>query len=440
MDTSVIEEVRLTAFKSFKDAVLPLDELTLLVGRNGSGKSNALDGLWALARIATGEDLRDALDGGRDGPAVRGGAAGCAPFGESAFSLGCTVRTGEQRVHLDVTVRVDPVVQVVAERMRDDERDLLVTEDPRGDSGDIDARWSQGATEPSRPLAFRATRLLSSQVLARLPATTEGQRVHLAAAQVLAALRSVFVLDPVPSLMRQYVPRRDVLLHRDAANLSAAVGALLEDAATAERVRSALAQLSEQDVVNVVTSRSDLDDVMLTLVERFGHREHPVPARSMSDGSLRFLAVLVALLQAPSELVLDSGRLDVDRLASEDAVGHTTLVIEELENGLHASQAQLLIGLVREEVERRRIRVLVTAHSPALLDALSGDEHRSVVVCQRDRDGRSMLYRLVDLPNYVDIVAAGGLGRSAERDGLRRREGPAQTPSEALAEIFRSAG
>jgi predicted ATPase len=52
MDTSVIEEVRLTAFKSFQSAVLPLDELTLLVGRNGSGKSNALDGLWALARLA----------------------------------------------------------------------------------------------------------------------------------------------------------------------------------------------------------------------------------------------------------------------------------------------------------------------------------------------------------------------------------------------------
>ena len=434
MDTSVIEEVRLTAFKSFRDAVLPLDELTLLVGRNGSGKSNALDGLWALARLAGGEDLRDALDGGRDGPAVRGGAAGCAPFGESAFTLGCTVGTGDQRVHLDVTVQVDPVVQVVAERLRDDERDLLATDAPKVDSGDIDARWPQFGTSASRPLPFRATRLLSSQVLARVPATTEGQRVHLAAAQVLAALRSVFVLDPMPSLMRQYVPRRDVELRRDAVNLSAAVASLLEDPATAERLRTVFTRLNEQEVVDVTTSRSDLDDVMLTLVERFAGREQPVPARVMSDGSLRFLAILVALLQAPTlETVPEA-------LASEDALGQTTLVIEELENGLHASQSQLLIGLVREEVRHRRVRALATAHSPALLDALTGDEHRSVVVCQRDRDGRSTLHRLVDLPNYVDIVAAGGLGRSAERDRLRRRDAPAQTPSEALAEIFRSAG
>ncbi len=434
MDTSVIEEVRLTAFKSFESAVLPLDELTLLVGRNGSGKSNALDGLWALARLAQGEDLRDALDGGREGPAVRGGAGGCAPFGESAFSLGCTVRTGRQRVHLDVTVRVEPVVQVVAERLRDESRDLLVTDDPKGDSGDIEARWPQSDDAPSRGVAFRATRLLSSQVLARIPATTAGQRVHLAAAQVLAALRSVFVLDPVPSLMRQYVPRRDVVLHRDAVNLSAAVASLLDDPATTERVRTVFARLNEQEVVDVTTSRSELDDVMLTLVERFAGHERPVPARVMSDGSLRFLAILVALLQAPT---LDTVP---EALASEDALGQTTLVIEELENGLHASQAQLLIGLVREEVGRRRVRALATAHSPALLDALSGDEHRSVVVCQRNADGRSTLHRLVDLPNYVDIVAAGGLGRSAERDRLRRREGPMQTPSEALADIFRSTG
>src|SRR5947207_15940534 len=118
MEPSVIEELRLTAFKSFRDAVLPLDDLSLVVGRNGSGKSNALDGLWALARLAQGEDVRDALDGGREGPAVRGGAAGCAPFGTSAFSLGCAVRTGDDVVRMDVTIQTEPVVQVTAERLQ----------------------------------------------------------------------------------------------------------------------------------------------------------------------------------------------------------------------------------------------------------------------------------------------------------------------------------
>jgi predicted ATPase len=435
MDTSVIEQVRLTAFKSFKNAVLPLDELTLLVGRNGSGKSNALDGLWALARLAQGEDVRDALDGGREGPAVRGGAAGCAPFGESAFSLGCTVRTGSQRVQLDVTVQVEPVVQVAYERLRVfGGRDLVVTDPPSRDSSDIWASWNNRIQGPNPKLPFRAGRLLTTQVLSRVPATSAGQRIHLAAAQVLAALRSVFVLDPVPQQMRQYMPRRDLLLRRTADNLSAAVASLLDDRSTSERLCAALGQLNEQEILDVTVSRSDLDDVMLTLVERFEETEHHVSARVISDGSLRFLAILVALLQTPTVDTVP------EPLASEDALGQTTMVIEELENGLHASQAQLLVGLVRDEVSGRRVRALATAHSPALLDALSGREHRSVVVCQRDRNGRSTLQRLADLPNYVDIVAAGTLGRSVERDRLREREVSTQSPSEAIAQIFEAPG
>src|SRR3954451_3249070 len=136
-EPSLIEEIRLTSFKSFRDAVLPLDAFTLLVGRNGSGKSNALDGLWTLARLASGEDIRDALDGGREGPAVRGGVLGCAPFGEPAFTLGCSVRTGADVACLDVTVQVEPVVQVMREHLRIGDETVLQTDPANLDSADI---------------------------------------------------------------------------------------------------------------------------------------------------------------------------------------------------------------------------------------------------------------------------------------------------------------
>ena len=57
MDTSYVSSVRLTSFKSFTDQELPLDELTLLVGRNGSGKSNALSSTW-LATAFSGAATR----------------------------------------------------------------------------------------------------------------------------------------------------------------------------------------------------------------------------------------------------------------------------------------------------------------------------------------------------------------------------------------------
>jgi len=435
METSYIAELRLTAFKSFRDAVLPMGELTLVVGRNGSGKSNALDGLWTLARLAQGDDIRDALDGGRDGPAVRGGAAGGAPFGTSAFTLGCTARTGEDVVTLDVQVQVEPDVQIVAERLALNGRVVLSSDPPTGGSSDITAMWDDGrpglAPDNAPRVTFRATRLLCTQVLSRVPATTAGRRVHAAAAQVVAALRSVFVLDPVPHLMRQYVPARDVLLRRDADNLSAAVRDLFEDPANVEYLRAAMTTLNEQDVADIVISKSELDDVMLTLVERTAAGPYPVSARVMSDGSLRFLAILVALMQAPT---VDT---TPDVLADDDAVGQTLLVIEELENGLHASQASTLVGLIREQVASRRVRTLATAHSPAVLDALTGDEHANVVVCQRRPDGVSTLARLVELPNYWRIATMGGLGNAAKADRLRAEvEAPISPGVAALEEIL----
>lgn len=434
VEASVIEELRLGAFKSFRGAALPLGALTLVVGRNGSGKSNALDGLWVLARLAQGGEIRDALDGGREGPAIRGGVAGCPPFGEPTFALGCSVRTGVHRVDLDVVIQALPHPQVVSERLVLDGELLFETRTPDPNSGDLRARWF-GLDSTEKPsVTFRADRLLTSQVLARIPAIADGRRLHLAAAQVLDALKKVFVLDPVPHLMRQYVSKADRVLRRDAENLSAAVASLLEDPASRDVLRDALHRLNEQDVTDLVTSKSELGDVMLVVKERMAGREVEVPARIMSDGTLRFLAILTAVMQAPTIDTMP------ERLASEDAAGQTTIVIEELENGLHASQATMLIALVREQVQGRIVRGLATAHSPAVLDALHGDEHGNVIVCQRDGDGASTLTRLTELDDYWRIAAKGSLGKAAEEDRLRNVPQVDRPPSSFLDDLLGPAG
>lgn len=113
MQTPRLEEVGLTSFKSFTDQRLPLQNLTLLIGRNGSGKSNALDALTVLSRLSLGEPVRDALDGPRHGgeEPIRGGAEGCAPLGRDAFAIGCRVRVGEAVFDFDVEIEVRPTVR-----------------------------------------------------------------------------------------------------------------------------------------------------------------------------------------------------------------------------------------------------------------------------------------------------------------------------------------
>ena len=42
-------------FKSYKEATLPLSPLTLLIGANASGKSNAIEAFRFLSWVAGGE-------------------------------------------------------------------------------------------------------------------------------------------------------------------------------------------------------------------------------------------------------------------------------------------------------------------------------------------------------------------------------------------------
>ncbi|MER6014691.1 AAA family ATPase [Streptomyces bluensis] len=415
---ATVSEVRLTRFKTFRDAELPLEPLTVLIGRNSSGKSNALDGLDVLSRLAEGEDIRDALDGRRrDTGAVRGGLEGCPPHGWDDFVLGCTVNTPwGAPATLDVTVQVRPDVRIVSEELtgptHKGRKVLLKSRWSAEGSGDIEVEWYNGKPGRNPRTTLRCDRLLSAQVATRLPVASEAEREVIEVAEVvLGALRGVFHLDPVPHLMRQYVPARDAELRRSAENISAAVRRIAERAPEEfARLEAALRSIAEHPIEHVRTTRSDLGDVMLVVDEGQGGI---TPAREMSDGMLRFLAVATALI---------AGRHGVDIDAGPVAQPSLTLVVEELENGLHPSQATLLLDLLRQAVDREATQVLVTTHSPALLSALSGDEHRGVVVCDRESSaGLSRLQRLPEIDGYAAAMAEGRLGDVVSRGRLPLR-------------------
>lgn len=443
-----LEELRLTAFKSFRDAVLPLKELTLLIGRNGGGKSNAIDGLVALSRLASGEEIREALEDTRLGTEpIRGGAEGRAPFGLDGFTLGCLVRSGSALHDFRVEVQVRPDLRITKERLSVVEgvsysrrslahRDLLATEGQAAGRMDIMARCFNGKRGVDPPFYFSSNRLLLPQVPSRVRADTDAFRlVHDGAATVLAALGEVFVLDPVPHPMRQYVNEKDDDLRRNAQDLSAAVALLRRSSPESfTELESAMMAMPERPFEGITAARSTLGDVLVALDEKAeGGKTTPVSARLMSDGMLRFLAFGTALLSAP----LVEEPVETKRTLSEDVAGQRTLVFEEVENGLHPTMAARVISLVKRESERRRIRTLVTSHSPALLNALRGKDHDGVIVCDRDpASGWSRLHRLVDLPGYPELMAQGDLGDAVSRGNLPAATNERTKMSEEFSELL----
>jgi Predicted ATPases len=111
----------------------------------------------------------------------------------------------------------------------------------------------------------------------------------------------------------------------------------------------------------------------------------------MSDGTLRFLAILTALLTLPE------GSL---------------LAIDEVDNGFHPSRAHLLLEALQTIGKQRNIDVLVTTHNPALLDALGTEFVPFVTVAHRDSiTGESKLTLLEDIEQLPKLLAQGTVGK-----------------------------
>ncbi|WP_018500412.1 AAA family ATPase [Parafrankia discariae] len=428
MARAELREIRLTAFKSFSGAVLPLSSFTVLTGRNSSGKSNALDGIEVLARLAGGEDLSDALDGRRrEGGPVRGGSRGCAPHGSSGFQLGCTVSLDGQAVHFDVEVQVDPDLRIISETLSGpaptvsaatvDDHVLLRTRPAPPAATAIEAETFNGRRGRNPVHTFRDSRLVISQLAGRLPARNRAEKAVLDAADaVVTALRGTFHLDPVPHLMRDYVPGRDHGLRRTGENLSAAIGQLItEDPGAFARLQDLVREVADAPAEDIIVTRSSLGDVMLAIREGSAPADL-TPARELSDGLLRFMAVATALLTAADGLDLDPG-------VTDGSAAKVLLVIEEIENGLHPSQASRMLALIQKTIEERDTQVVVTTHSPALLNALPGSLNQDVIVCFRGGEhGLSELSRLTDLDGYAEAMASGRLGDLIALDRMVRPE------------------
>jgi predicted ATPase len=119
----------------------------------------------------------------------------------------------------------------------------------------------------------------------------------------------------------------------------------------------------------------------------------PVPATRLSDGTLRFMAIL-ALLLSPTTKPL--------------------ICIEEPELGLHPDALPLLATLMVEA--SKRTQLVVTTHSDTLVSALT-EETESVMVCEYR--GGTTLQRLESskLRYWLDKYRLGEIWRIGEIGG-----------------------
>ncbi len=335
----MIQRFTIENFKSFRKAELPLGPLTLLIGANASGKSNAVEAIRLLSWLDAGNRPEDLLFAIREREISLRGSLDDLSWKENAISLGCQLvgPSSQDSYPYSITLRNgEHGLQIVSTQIRN--FPYLYNKDFR--------------FEPSL---------------------------------------DILVLEPDPRRMREYSYKSEIKLKEDGSALSSVLHHLAEAPSDKQEILRFIRSLPEQDIEDLSFIETPRQEVMVQLHESFGGGAIPRAAAVLSDGTLRVLAVAAALLSvAKGSLV----------------------VIEEIDNGIHPSRAEDLLANIQTIAKERELRVLLTAHNPALLDALPTDAIPDTVACYRDpEEGDSRLVRLEELESYPGLMAQGPLGR-----------------------------
>ncbi|MBF0439720.1 MAG: AAA family ATPase [Magnetococcales bacterium] len=409
----MITEIALANFKSYQEARLPLAPLTVLIGANASGKSNAIEGLRLLSWLAQGNRLSSIQTTVQDSnQLIRGRIQDLGYNAQSRFSLSCSCLVEEilpLSFMITLEVKSDNTLHLVGE-MLDDWCTKLplykVVSEATGMGTDLQVEYnnfSKGGHKPKILCSdqFAIFTQLDSPSKFQSHHKKSRQQIPPATANFRLWLSNILFLDPIPTRMRDYSFKMDKWLSGDGKQLSSVLFHLwggnktenqLSDLEKSNRedILKFVSSLPEQDIESIQFLSGPRDEVMVKLVETFGGERREYDASLLSDGTLRVLAVAAAMLSAPEGGIV---------------------VIEEIDNGVHPSRAKQLLEQIATLADRRKLRILLSSHNPALLDALPNSAVPNVVFCYRDlQNGSSRLIRLQDVPDYPELISQGGIG------------------------------
>jgi predicted ATPase len=405
---AMIKRVKIQGYKSLDDVEFELQPLTVLIGPNAAGKSNVLDALHLLSRIAQMQNLNDAFE-----PPYRGSALESFAFGpagiqgllekeRASFSIEVDIELSDDvveevsgeirdagrmrpegdgaggnassrsveetflRYHVEIEIRPKTgVLDVASERLVAIERDGSLKEKPPLD-----------VAEARRKVAFDG--IIPSSFVSWVDV---GRAPDVAAVRKELARWSFHDVEP-RERMRAPSPVKEV--HRigpRGENLAAFLNTLR---ATRPKQFAAIEKSLRMIVPSVEGLRVEVNrrgELELDVVED----GRPVPLSLVSDGTLRVLALLT----------LGSARPPASLLG-----------IEEPENGLHPRRLELLTRYLETLTRPGRTQVIVTTHSPLLADALP----RASLVAFTKRGGRTVARPVLDIGPFGRSRARGDGG------------------------------
>ncbi|MBO4596816.1 MAG: AAA family ATPase [Bacteroidaceae bacterium] len=385
----MIEEITLRNWKSYKNSKLYIEPLTFIIGFNASGKSNVLDALHFLSELAKGATIDDV------GSDIRGGKDWIISRDEARCGIDVKIHNNDTDYLYTIEFsKIDEKLVITKECLSTNLKDLLLTDENKVLPNKMLLSMTSYTAKQGRRRTLQVLKdksaLFQLASAGLLKEVTDGINI------VLNSFKNIFMLNPIAPLMRNYTPLQKEL-KEDASNIAGVIAAIEESEKSRlqKKIADFVRPLPERDIVRVWTETVGMfgKDAMLYCEESWIEgKTQKLDARGMSDGTLRFIAIVTALLTLPEK---------------------TLLLIEEVDNGLHPSRSKELIKALEEIGEERNIDVLCTTHNPYLIDSLGTDMIPCITYVKRnEQTGSSELKTLDENENLVNLMASGSIGLS----------------------------
>lgn len=318
----MLTKLTLERFKNFKKAELVLGPVTSLVGTNASGKSNLRDAFRFLHGIGRGYTLPEIMgekrgEGGElQWSGIRGGTRESTYLQADTFTLATELIYQDEKNSIPViySIEIKPgdgngSPRVVKESLYAD--NIMVF-----DSHPLKSPPEQKALQhilvqipqywehiEESVKKFSAYQPVLTQFYEQLPKHIEKQfteqpeykvvRDHGIVLVTITALASMRFFELSPQAMRlSSLPGQTTLGDRGE-NLSSVLQAICEEQQQKKALLEWIRELTPMDASDFEFVPDQTGKILLTLVEENGSR---TSAYSASDGTLRFLAIIAALL------------------------------------------------------------------------------------------------------------------------------------------------
>lgn len=209
--------------------------------------------------------------------------------------------------------------------------------------------------------------------------------------ETLQELESVRFIDLSPEAMRKPSLPGQITLSDQGENLSSVLQSICQNPRLKSILSSWIDELTPMDVVDFDFVPDPQGKILVYLVEKGGRR---TSAYSASDGTLRFLGILAALLgPKPSRFYF----------------------LEEIDNGIHPARLYLLMNLLETQTGEGRVQVFTTTHSPQLLRLIRGENLESASVTYRvEGVDEARIKSLPQVPHLMEVIKEADIARLYE--------------------------